>query len=149
MESFGFAMGPFAVADLVGIWTLRGAYGERRPPPAIQMLATFTSPTDCARRDASGARPARATTATKPEARDASPIPSCDALIGQASKAKGIVRRPLASEEIRRRAMLAMVNEAALLIGEGVAERATDVDVVLVAGYGFPALGRRTRVLGA
>jgi 3-hydroxyacyl-CoA dehydrogenase len=34
--------------------------------------------------------------------------------------------------------MLAMVNEAALLIGEGVAERATDVDVVLVAGYGFP-----------
>ena len=40
--------------------------------------------------------------------------------------------------EIQRRALLAMVNEAALLLAEGVASRASDIDVVLVQGYGFP-----------
>jgi 3-hydroxyacyl-CoA dehydrogenase len=44
----------------------------------------------------------------------------------------------LTGEEIQRRALLAMVNEASLLISEGVAQHATDVDVVLVNGYGFP-----------
>ena len=59
-------------------------------------------------------------------------------LIERASADKGVARRALSDEEIRRRALLAMVNEAALLLGEGVAQRATDVDVVLVNGYGFP-----------
>ena len=60
------------------------------------------------------------------------------AIIAQASAEKGIVRRDFTADEIRRRALLAIVNEAALLVAEGVAERATDVDVVLVNGYGFP-----------
>jgi 3-hydroxyacyl-CoA dehydrogenase len=59
-------------------------------------------------------------------------------VIDQASGGRGIVRRPLAPDEIRRRALLAMVNEAALLLSEGVASRPGDVDVVLVQGYGFP-----------
>ena len=49
-----------------------------------------------------------------------------------------MVRRSFDNAEIQLRALLAIVNEAALLLGEGVAERATDVDVVLVNGYGFP-----------
>jgi 3-hydroxyacyl-CoA dehydrogenase len=60
------------------------------------------------------------------------------ALIERASAAKGLTRRTLSDEEIRRRALLAIVNEAALLLAEGVAARATDVDVVLVNGYGYP-----------
>ena len=43
-----------------------------------------------------------------------------------------------ARDEIVQRALLAMVNEAALLLSEGVSQRASDVDVVLVNGYGFP-----------
>ena len=59
-------------------------------------------------------------------------------LISKARSDKGITPRGLHSEEIQRRVMLTLVNEAALLLAEGVAERATDVDVVLVNGYGFP-----------
>ena len=59
-------------------------------------------------------------------------------VIEQASAQRGIIRRALAPEEIQRRALLAMVNEAALLFAEGVASRPSDIDVVLVQGYGFP-----------
>lgn len=59
-------------------------------------------------------------------------------MIAQARADKGIVARHLAEEEICRRAILSLVNEAALLLAEGVAERATDVDVALVNGHGFP-----------
>jgi 3-hydroxyacyl-CoA dehydrogenase len=59
-------------------------------------------------------------------------------LIEQASAARGITRRAIAREDIQRRALLAMANEAALLLAEGVASRPADVDVVLVQGYGFP-----------
>jgi 3-hydroxyacyl-CoA dehydrogenase len=60
------------------------------------------------------------------------------ALIAQARADKGVVPRDLGDDEIVRRVLLAIVNEASLLLAEGVAERATDVDVVLVNGYGFP-----------
>jgi 3-hydroxyacyl-CoA dehydrogenase len=59
-------------------------------------------------------------------------------VIVQASVTRGITRRSLRPEEIQRRSLLAMVNEAALLLAEGVASRPSDVDVVLVQGYGFP-----------
>jgi 3-hydroxyacyl-CoA dehydrogenase len=59
-------------------------------------------------------------------------------LIAQCRTDKAITPRALPDDEIVRRALLALVNEAALLLAEGVAERATDVDVVLVHGYGFP-----------
>ncbi len=59
-------------------------------------------------------------------------------LIAAASAEKGIVRRTLSADEIQRRALLAMVNEASLVLAEGVAQSAGDVDVVLLNGYGFP-----------
>ena len=65
-------------------------------------------------------------------------IATVRAIIEQASQRRGLRRRPLPAEEIQRRAMLAMVNEAAWLLREGVASRASDIDVVMVQGYGFP-----------
>jgi 3-hydroxyacyl-CoA dehydrogenase len=59
-------------------------------------------------------------------------------IITQASKQRCITRRTLSGADIQRRALLAMVNEAALLLAQGVASRASDIDVVLVQGYGFP-----------
>ena len=70
--------------------------------------------------------------------RSPSPSPAGTALIAKARSDKGITPRELGAEEIQRRVMLTLVNEAALLRAEGVAERASDVDVVLVNGYGFP-----------
>ena len=59
-------------------------------------------------------------------------------VIEQACAAHGITRGALATDEIELRALAAMVNEEALLLAEGVAQRASDIDVVLVQGYGFP-----------
>jgi 3-hydroxyacyl-CoA dehydrogenase len=59
-------------------------------------------------------------------------------LIDLARAASGRPSRTLADQEIQRRAVLAMVNEAALLLAEGVAQRPDDVDVVMVNGFGFP-----------
>jgi 3-hydroxyacyl-CoA dehydrogenase len=59
-------------------------------------------------------------------------------LIDAASSAKGIPRHPFTAEGICRRALVTMVNEAALLLEEGIAARPSDVDLVMVNGYGFP-----------
>ena len=59
-------------------------------------------------------------------------------MIDAASSAKGITRQPFTAEEICRRALVTMVNEAALLLEEGIAARPSDVDLVMVNGYGFP-----------
>jgi 3-hydroxyacyl-CoA dehydrogenase len=73
---------------------------------------------------------------------DSKPSRTTDAtvhgLIELASGAHGITRRAISPVAIQRRALLAMVNEAALLLTEGVGSRPADVDVVLVQGYGFP-----------
>lgn len=47
-------------------------------------------------------------------------------------------RRAFTADEIQRRALLAMVNEASLVLEDGIAERASDIDVVMANGYGFP-----------
>ncbi|MGM0562661.1 MAG: 3-hydroxyacyl-CoA dehydrogenase, partial [Pseudomonadota bacterium] len=54
------------------------------------------------------------------------------------SERKGFTRHSFNDEEIQRRALLAMANEAALLLAEGVTTRPADVDLVIVNGYGFP-----------
>src|SRR5439155_24041203 len=51
----------------------------------------------------------------------------------------GIARRAIADEEIVARTMLALVNEGAKILDEGIAQRASDIDVVYVNGYGFPS----------
>ena len=71
-------------------------------------------------------------------ARRGEPDEAVQALIAEASAANGIERRPIAADEIVRRALGAIVNEAARLVAEGVATRASDVDVAMVHGYGFP-----------
>ena len=51
----------------------------------------------------------------------------------------GIIPRKVAPDEIVERLIYAMVNEGALLLEEGIAQRASDIDVVYLTGYGFPA----------
>jgi 3-hydroxyacyl-CoA dehydrogenase len=65
--------------------------------------------------------------------------PEVHALIDKCAAEKGIARHPFTAEQIQWRAMAAMINEAALLLAEGIAARPSDVDLVLVNGYGFPA----------
>lgn len=137
LKRFGFAMGPFAVADLSGLdiaWRMRQAQAPTRNPAAryVHIPDRLCEAGRLGRKTGAGYY-AYPSTAQGPQV-----DPAVQALIDQCRADKGIVARPFDDSQIVRRAMLAIVNEAALLLAEGVAERATDVDVVLVHGYGFP-----------
>jgi 3-hydroxyacyl-CoA dehydrogenase len=139
LESFGFAMGPFAVADMSGLdiaWRMRQSLAATRGPAARHVgIPDRLCEAGRLGRKAGAGYYLYETPGGKAGRQ---PDPWVRELIEAASAAKGIVRRRLHDDEIQRRALLAMVNEAALLLAEGVAQRASDVDVVLVNGYGFP-----------
>jgi 3-hydroxyacyl-CoA dehydrogenase len=137
LQAFGFAMGPFAVADLSGLdiaWRMRQAQAAVRDPAAryVHIPDRLCEAGRLGRKTGAGYY-AYPQGATGPQVDEA-----VHALIAQCRADKGITARPFSDGEIVRRAMLAIVNEAALLVAEGVAERATDVDVVLANGFGFP-----------
>jgi 3-hydroxyacyl-CoA dehydrogenase len=73
------------------------------------------------------------------ENRQPSPDPETAALIEQLATEAGIERRSVTREEIVERCIYALVNEGARVLGEGIALRASDIDVVYLNGYGFPA----------
>lgn len=137
LKQFGMAMGPFAVADMSGLdiaWRMRKAQADTRAPGVRYV--------DILDRLCEAGRLGRKTGAGYYTYVDGKPSPTTDAVVRQiiedASVRRGIQRQKLSAETIQRRAMLAIVNEAACLLGEGVASRASDIDVVLVHGYGFP-----------
>ena len=137
LESFGFAVGPFAVADLSGLdiaWRMRQAQAATRDPSARYV----SIPDRLCEAGRLGRKSGAGYYRYDKDGQGRQVDEAVHALIEQASADKGLKRRALADEEIQRRALLAIVNEAALLLAEGVAARATDVDVVLVNGYGFP-----------
>ena len=137
LTAFGFAMGPFAVADLSGLdiaWRMRKAQAASRDPREryVAILDHLCEQ----------GRLGRKTGAGYYTYDGGKQVKSTDAVVRaiteQASQQRGLTRRSLSAADIQRRALLAMVNEAALLLTEGVASRASDIDVVLVQGYGFP-----------
>lgn len=137
LESFGFAMGPFAVADLSGLdiaWCMRQAQAATRDPEARYVAIPD--------RLCEAGRLGRKTGAGYYRYADGGKVRQSDPivreLIDHARAEKGIASRSMDDDEIRRRALLAMANEAALLLAEGVAAWPEDVDLTLVNGYGFP-----------
>ncbi|MER1966855.1 3-hydroxyacyl-CoA dehydrogenase NAD-binding domain-containing protein [Castellaniella sp. GW247-6E4] len=141
LTALGFAMGPFAVADMSGLdiaWRMRRAQAATRDPREryVSILDHLCELGRLGRKTGAGYYAyvdGRAAPTTDDVVRG---------LIERSSTQRGMTRRALAPETIQRRALLAMVNEAGLLLAEGVALRPSDVDVVLTEGYGFPrALG--------
>ncbi|MDR7151931.1 3-hydroxyacyl-CoA dehydrogenase [Hydrogenophaga palleronii] len=137
LQAFGFAMGPFAVADLSGLdiaWRMRQAQAATRDPHAryVHIPDRLCEARRLGRKAGAGYY-------RYPEGGQGPEVDEAvHELIAQCRAEKDVVPRRLSDEEVVRRVLLAIVNEAALLLAEGVAERATDVDVVLVNGYGFP-----------
>ena len=137
LQAFGFAMGPFAVADLSGLdiaWRMRKAQAATRDPREryVAILDQLCENGRLGRKAGAGYYTyvdGKQVKVTDAAVRD---------IITNASKQRAITRREIAASDIQRRALLTMVNEAALLLSEGVASRASDIDVVLVQGYGFP-----------
>ena len=141
MEAFGYAMGPFKVADLSGLdiaWRIRktqlAASGGVRDPNVryVDFPDTLCEMGRFGRKTGAGYY------RYSPDSKSPIPDPEVLDIIERSSAAKGIVRRAFTDDEIQRRALLTMVNEASRLLEEGVAARASDVDVVMANGYGFP-----------
>jgi 3-hydroxyacyl-CoA dehydrogenase len=74
-----------------------------------------------------------------PGSRLPEPDPVVDEMIKECALEAGITRRSITDAEIVERCMLALINEACWILHEGIAQRSSDVDVVYVNGYGFPA----------
>ncbi|ENO97464.1 3-hydroxyacyl-CoA dehydrogenase [Thauera phenylacetica B4P] len=137
VEAFGFAMGPFAVADLSGLdiaWRMRQAGTAARDPEERYVAV----PDRLCEMNRLGRKTGAGYYSYPEQGKRGRPDPVVARLIAEESAAKGIVRRPFTPEQIVRRVLLTMANEAALLLAEGVTTRLTDVDLVMVNGFGFP-----------
>ncbi len=135
MEEFGFAMGPFAVADLAGLdigWANRKRLAPTRHPK--ERVPTY--PDRLCEQGHFGQKTGRGYYVY--DGRNKAENPDVVALIDAERAALGITPRGIDDAEILRRYMAAMVNEAAKVVGEGIARRPLDVDVTLLLGYGFP-----------
>ena len=137
LTDMGFAMGPFSVADLSGLdiaWRMRKSQAATRDPREryVSILDSLCELGRLGRKTGAGYF------VYSEGKKSAVSDETVRQLIELASLDRGVMRRTLCSEEIQRRAMLAMVNEAALLLAQGIAKRPEDIDVVLTHGYGFP-----------
>jgi 3-hydroxyacyl-CoA dehydrogenase len=136
IERFGFAMGPFRMGDLAGNdigWAIR----KRR---AVEMPGVRYSKTADLLCEAGRFGQKTGAGWYDYRAGERTPHPSSlvDDMVVAHSAALGIERRAIGDEEIVERLVYALVNEGARLLEEGIAQRASDIDMVYLAGYGFP-----------
>jgi 3-hydroxyacyl-CoA dehydrogenase len=135
LMAFGFPMGIYRMRDLAG---LDGGWRIRKYREQFRDKSTRYSP--IADRLCEQGRFGQKTKAGYYlyEGRTPEPDPEVERLIENISAELGITRKPVTDADIVTRILAAMVNEGAKIIGEGFAQRASDVDVVFVYGYGFP-----------
>ena len=136
IERFGFAMGPFRMGDLAGNdigWYIRKRRAVEMPGVAYSKTADllceqgrFGQKTGAGWYDY--------------QAGERTPLPSqsVNDMIVQHSKDLGIERREISDQEIVERLVYSLVNEGAKILEEGIALRASDIDMVYLSGYGFP-----------
>jgi 3-hydroxyacyl-CoA dehydrogenase len=137
LEDFGFAMGPFRVGDLSGLdiaWANRkrqAATRDRR----TRYVAILDKLCEAGR---FGQKAGAGWYRYPPGARRGEPDPVVEKILSEDSAASGFTRRIVSAAEIVDRALGAMINEARLVLADGVAQRASDIDLAFVHGYGFP-----------
>jgi 3-hydroxyacyl-CoA dehydrogenase len=125
--AFGMPMGPFQMADLAGV-----DIGWHRDPTRIESI-----------RDALAAKGRWGQKTGKgfydyDDKRRPSPSAETQAIIDAFAAKQGVTKRQITDDEIVERTLYPMVNEGALILEEGVAQRASDIDVVWIYGYGWP-----------
>ncbi|HVF64484.1 MAG TPA: 3-hydroxyacyl-CoA dehydrogenase NAD-binding domain-containing protein [Casimicrobiaceae bacterium] len=136
LERFGMAMGPFRTADLVGNdvgWRIRQRRYVEHPDVIYSRIAD---------RLCEAGRFGQKTLAGwyryEKGRKDALPDADVDRMIETYRAKIGVEPRRIASDEIVDRCILALVNEGARVLEEGIAQRASDIDLVYLTGYGFP-----------
>ena len=134
LESFGLNMGPFRMMDLVGLdlgWRARKLGGKDSP-----LHAKIGD--ELCEQNRYGQKNGAGYYNYSEGSRAPNPAPENEATYEKISAENGFTRRDISDEEIVDRCILALINEGADILSEGVAQRAADIDVVYINGYGFP-----------
>ncbi|HSI52488.1 MAG TPA: 3-hydroxyacyl-CoA dehydrogenase family protein, partial [Ramlibacter sp.] len=136
IEKFGFAMGPFRMGDLAGNdigWAIR----KRRATERADMKYSRTADKLC-ELGRFGQKTGAGWYDYQAGKRDAIPSELVNKMIEDHRKELGITPRKISDEEIVQRLVFALVNEGARIVEDGIASRASDIDMVYLTGYGFP-----------
>ena len=134
LESFGMSMGPFRMMDLVGLdlgWRARKLADMETP------LANKISDALC-EQDRFGQKTSKGFYNYSEGSRAPNAAPENEPIYKEISEQNNIERREISDQEIIDRCILALVNEGARILEEGVAQRSGDMDIVYINGYGFP-----------
>jgi 3-hydroxyacyl-CoA dehydrogenase len=136
VEKFGFAMGPFRMGDLAGNdigWAIRKRRYQEKPgmrysktADLLCELGRFGQKTGAGWYDYQAGK------------RDAMPSKLVEDMIAKHRADLGVTPRKISDEEIVHRLVYSLVNEAAKILEEGIASKASDIDMVYLTGYGFP-----------
>jgi 3-hydroxyacyl-CoA dehydrogenase len=139
LEKFGMAMGPFRMGDLAGNdigWAIRKRQRVENPQAVSGAEAIADTLCEAGR---FGQKTGSGWYRYEKGRRDAIADTAVDAIVEAHRKANNITPRKISSLEIVQRCIFALVNEGARILDEGIAQRASDIDIVYIFGYGFPA----------
>lgn len=136
IEKFGFAMGPFRMGDLAGNdigWAIR----KRRYVEKPDMKYSKTADLLC-EMGRYGQKTGAGWYDYQPGKRDAIPSKLVEEMVEKHRKDQGITPRKISDQEIVERLVYSLVNEGARIVEDGIASKASDIDMVYLTGYGFP-----------
>ena len=134
---FGMPMGPYAMGDLAGLdvgWRIRQRQAATRPAH----LRYSTVADRVCELGRFGQKTSAGWFRYDPGSRTPIPDPVVNELVLQVSADNGFIRRDVSDQEILERCMYPLINEGAKILEEGLAQRASDIDVIWMYGYGFP-----------
>ncbi len=136
IEKFGFAMGPFRMGDLAGNdigWAIRKRRAVEHPGMRYSQSADLLC-----EMGRYGQKTGAGWYDYQPGKRNAIASPVVEKMIDDYRKSIGITPRKVSDDEIVQRLVFSLVNEAAKILEEGIANKASDIDMVYLTGYGFP-----------
>ncbi|SOE70986.1 3-hydroxyacyl-CoA dehydrogenase [Burkholderia sp. D7] len=137
LQKWGMAMGPFAVGDLSGLdigWSIR----KRRYVENPEMVYSRIADRVC-EAGRLGQKTGKGWYRYESGNRTPQPDPEVDAILASYRAEADMPQRVISDEEIVGRMIFALVSEGAAILEEGIAQRASDIDVVYTTGYGFPS----------
>jgi 3-hydroxyacyl-CoA dehydrogenase len=136
LEAWGMAMGPFRMGDLAGNdigWAIRKRRNLVNPPKHPDLADRLCEA------DRFGQKVGKGWYVYEAGSRVAIPDPAVERLIEDYRREIGVTPRKIGEEEIIQRCIFSLVNEGARILEDGIAARASDIDIVYLNGYGFPA----------
>ena len=136
LQKFGMAMGPFRMGDLAGLdigWATR----QRKANEAGVAFSPIVADKLC-EAGRYGQKTGSGWYRYEAGKRDPIPDPVTEQLIAEYRAANNITPRMISDAEVIERCIYALVNEGARILEEGIAARASDIDIAYLNGYGFP-----------